>query len=723
MKWLLNAKIFTKLLLLSLSLSLIPLAISVLTILSNVQRDYAGISGNALREVAFNTADKLDRSLFERYGDVQAFAKSDAARSMNAGRIRSWADEMTRTYAPIYNLMVIADRSGKIIANSSIDASGEFLPNTMVLLNRNVSRSGWFQKGISGEISDGTSFVEDLHNDELLRLAYGDKASNENTLAMSFTAPILNERGEIVGVWSNRFNWQVARNILAEVAERAQAGGAKSLRLGLAAKTGLALIAPDVSQVLSSAWQDRAGWRAASGASNVRSVVPIVSKAQDGAVYGETLDNNRPAVEGWARSRGYSAYGGLGWTVLATQETGEVFAPYQQLFNLAVGGALLFAALASLVAWLVARNLAGRMAQMATAAQGLALGNLNQSISLQADDEIGTLAQALREMIGHQREMAEAANRIALGELDQDIQPKSEADELGLSFVRMSANLRHLITTLGSSTQDLASASAQILAVSSEQTSGVSQQSAAIAETTATVEQVKASADQTTDLAGEVAETANAANQTSNNGVKAVREATLGMQDIRAKVTLIGDNILRLSEQSQRIGEIITTVSELADQSNLLALNAAIEASRAGEHGKGFSVVASEMRNLAEQSKAALTQVRTILGEIQRAVSSVAMATEQGNKGADAGNQIISETGKIIEALAEINRSASHNAQLIAASVRQHSLGMEQIATAMVHLNEATGQNLVASQHTQNAAENLANLAGKLRGLISQFKL
>src|SRR5207253_3648111 len=129
-------------------------------------------------------------------------------------------------------------------------------------------------------------------------------------------------------------------------------------------------------------------------------------------------------------------------------------------------------------------------------------------------------------------------------------------------------------------------------------------------------------------------------------------EATDGVADIRQKVQFIAETILALSEQSQQIGEIIASVGDLADQSNLLALNAAIEANRAGEHGKGFSVVAQEIRSQAEQSKAATAQVRAILSDIQRATNAAVMATEQGTKGADAGGRLIERAGRTIEQLA-----------------------------------------------------------------------
>src|SRR4051795_9573994 len=125
------------------------------------------------------------------------------------------------------------------------------------------------------------------------------------------------------------------------------------------------------------------------------------------------------------------------------------------------------------------------------------------------------------------------------------------------------------------------------------------------------------------------------------------------MGTIREQVQSIADNILALSEQSQQIGEIIATVNDLADQSNLLALNAAIEAARAGEHGKGFAVVAAEIRSLAEQSKEATAQVRRLLGDIQRATNATVLATEEGTKGVEHGAQLIGQAGETIDELAE----------------------------------------------------------------------
>ncbi len=262
-----------------------------------------------------------------------------------------------------------------------------------------------------------------------------------------------------------------------------------------------------------------------------------------------------------------------------------------------------------------------------------------------------------------------------------------------------------------------------ILAAVAQQSAGATAQSAAIAETSATVEEVKASAHQATQLAESVAATSREADRIAAIGVAAVQDATGGMANIREKVESIADQILALSEQSQQIGEIIATVGDLADQSNMLALNAAIEATRAGEHGRGFAVVAQEIRVLAEQSKAATAQVRAILSDVQRATNAAVMATEQGTKGVDAGAKLIDRAGETITGLASVIQDASTSAQQITAAVRQHSIGMEQIVAAMGDISRVTNQNLKATSSTQHAAEELTVLARRLAAVIAGYRL
>jgi methyl-accepting chemotaxis protein len=162
-------------------------------------------------------------------------------------------------------------------------------------------------------------------------------------------------------------------------------------------------------------------------------------------------------------------------------------------------------------------------------------------------------------------------------------------------------------------------------------------------------------------------------------------------------------------------------VNDLADQSHVLAINAAIEANRAGEQGKAFAVVATEIRSLAEQSKAATQQVRTILSEIARVANVVLTTTEQGARGVATGEQLVAQAGHTIDELSSVILQSVDNAQLITMAVRQHTVGMEQITIAMREINTATVDNLAVTARTQDAAKSLSELARHLDQLVARF--
>src|SRR6266571_582564 len=181
----------------------------------------------------------------------------------------------------------------------------------------------------------------------------------------------------------------------------------------------------------------------------------------------------------------------------------------------------------------------------------------------------------------------------------------------------------------------------------------------------------------------------------------------------------LAERIIGLSEQGQAIGEIIATVNELGDQSNLLAVNAAIEAAKAGEAGKGFAVVAAEVKALAEQSKQATTQVRGILGEIQRATQAAVIATEQGVKAADAGEKVAQGAGESIRILAQSVHEASQVAQQILVSTQQQVVGIDQIAIAIENIQHVSTQNMVATRQVERAAQDLNELSQQLQALVA----
>jgi methyl-accepting chemotaxis protein len=195
------------------------------------------------------------------------------------------------------------------------------------------------------------------------------------------------------------------------------------------------------------------------------------------------------------------------------------------------------------------------------------------------------------------------------------------------------------------------------------------------------------------------------------------------MNRIKEQVESIADMVVRLSEQSQAIGEIIATVNDLAEQSNLLAVNASIEAAKAGEQGKGFAVVAQEIRSLAAQSKQATTQVRNILFDVQKAISSAVMATELGSKAVEEGVRLSTQAGEAIDVLAESVTESTNAAIQIAASSQQQFIGMDQVVSAMENIREAALQMASSTKQTERAAHDLHNLGQRLQEIVKFYRV
>lgn len=288
-----------------------------------------------------------------------------------------------------------------------------------------------------------------------------------------------------------------------------------------------------------------------------------------------------------------------------------------------------------------------------------------------------------------------------------------------LAGLTIGFRLSRIITReLQESIAQLSSSSAEILATTTQVASGAAETAAAVSETTATVEEVKQTAQHASQKAKYVSDSAQKASNVSQAGRKSVEEAIHGMRRIQEQMESIAESIVHLSEQSHAIGQIIATVNDLAEQSNLLAVNAAIEAARAGEQGKSFGVVAHEIRSLAEQSKQATRQVRTILGDIQKATNVAVLATEQGNKAVETGMKQSSETDEAIRLLSASINEAAQAATQIAASSHQQMVGMDQVVLAMNNIKEASEQNVAGTRQAESAAQGLYEMGRKLNALV-----
>lgn len=316
------------------------------------------------------------------------------------------------------------------------------------------------------------------------------------------------------------------------------------------------------------------------------------------------------------------------------------------------------------------------------------------------------------------------AERVGEGDLSGTIEARGgdEIARLGRTLNAMVSGLADLARTNRAATADLNAAAAEIRASAQQQAASVEEQFAAVQETAATVDEITHSGAQIGKRAGEVIATAQSTAQTSRAGLRAVADTARAMEAIREQAEAVAGNIVALSEKTQAIGDIITTVNDISERTHLLALNAAIEAAAAGESGRSFAVVASEMKLLADQAKAATGQVRTILGEIQRGINTSVMLTEEAVKRAAAGKARSDTTQRTIEEITAKVEESVQTFQQIVASTNQQQLGIEQVMGALQNIRQASQQTAAGTREVEAASANLTELAQALMALAERYR-
>jgi methyl-accepting chemotaxis protein len=344
-----------------------------------------------------------------------------------------------------------------------------------------------------------------------------------------------------------------------------------------------------------------------------------------------------------------------------------------------------------------------------------------------------TCLMVVSRMMRPLKELTRAAERIAAGSLDEQIKVYStdEVGQLAGAFNKMTQvivkNLQgeidksnRMVLSVKEAIQQLSSSANELMAISTQQAAGSSEQAAAVQQATTTSEEIAATARQVSENAGRVEALADHAATSSNDGQEAVATAVDGMARLKSQVESIAEAMLELGENSQKIGGIIDIIDEISDQTNLLSLNAAIEAAGAGEAGKRFSVVANEVRRLADRTVDATNQVKTLIVQIQQATNGTIMLTEEGSKGVDAASGLVANISaaleKITAAVAETTSAASE----IRLMTQQQTSASEQMTETIVEVRDVAVQVASSSQETMQSISELTALAGRLQSLVDE---
>lgn len=323
--------------------------------------------------------------------------------------------------------------------------------------------------------------------------------------------------------------------------------------------------------------------------------------------------------------------------------------------------------------------------------------------------------------------MSDISRDIAKGEGDLTKRVPCDGNDeiahMGGYFNEFIEKLQHMIKKVAHVTDKVASASVELSATAEEISKGTDTLTSRASQTAAAVEEMNATVGQVAQNSGKAASLAQDTVKTAQEGGTVVSSTISGMQQLSEAVSNSATIISDLGKSSDQIGEIVRTIEDIADQTNLLALNAAIEAARAGEQGRGFAVVADEVRKLAERTTKATKEIGDMIRQIQHDTRGAVDSMQQGTQKVTAGVDLVNKTG---EALSQIVRMVSESADMIrqiAVASEEQSVATQQIASDIENVAKVTKESSSGAHESAKASQDLSQLAVELQGIVGGFKI
>ncbi|WP_412459048.1 methyl-accepting chemotaxis protein [Pseudomonas amygdali] len=321
------------------------------------------------------------------------------------------------------------------------------------------------------------------------------------------------------------------------------------------------------------------------------------------------------------------------------------------------------------------------------------------------------------------QETLEVVERVASGDLSRNLKVdrKDELGKLQATIQRMTVSLRELVGGIRDGVTQIASAAEELSAVTEQTSAGVNSQkvetdqvATAMHEMTATVQEVARNAE-------EASEAAVAADRQARDGERVVNEAIAQIERLASSVGNSSEAMGALKQESDKIGSVLDVIKSVAEQTNLLALNAAIEAARAGEAGRGFAVVADEVRSLAQRTQKSTEEIEALIARLQSGTQQAATVMDSSRELSTSSVELTRRAGGSLESITKTVSAIQAMNQQIAAAAEEQSATAEEINRSIINVRDVSEQTSAASEETAASSVELARLGNHLQLLVSRF--
>ena len=413
------------------------------------------------------------------------------------------------------------------------------------------------------------------------------------------------------------------------------------------------------------------------------------------------------------------------WYVISALDATEIAAVTDRLRNISLAITVAGVLLICLVIYSILRPIIRDLLRGVSFASTVAEGNLNEELNIRRADELGTLFEALRNMVANLKKSIASAEEESRNAREQSAKAQEAmraAEAAGQDAARKTESMQQAAARLGEVVGVVSSASEQLSAQITQSERGASEQASRVAETATAMEEMNATVMEVARSAGDASQATAVTRQKAVTGAQVVQQVVSSIREVQQQSLALKADMGALDQNAQAINQIMGVISDIADQTNLLALNAAIEAARAGEAGRGFAVVADEVRKLAEKTMASTTDVGNAIKAIQVSADKSMSQVDAAVVTIERATALAGQSGEALAEIVDMVDGAADQVRSIATASEQQSSTSEEISRSVTQVNNIATETSRAMQEASQAVNELARQAQTLTRLMEDMR-